>query len=234
MATHELWRHKKTGRYAFFVISHPPSGTYTTRHQLKNTTCPVRSNYIVGYIPPKIWPRPWNDYGWHAQIVWENGGKWRRDYTRASGGKIHVLLWYYCLLRLWQCSGRRLILCEYDAWLIWKETSSSEKSGRWGQNTQDSYKVGRGRQIATRMTLTPTTGELKLKEGVPIPCSHNMLATGLKISQNELLGFQYQSFHLMPRAPKELAWRLDCYTWVMEVQLHPLKTIEANGTNSVQ
>ena len=37
----------------FVVISHPPSGEYTTTHHHQNTTCSVRNNYIVGYIPPK-------------------------------------------------------------------------------------------------------------------------------------------------------------------------------------
>ena len=36
-----------------FVISHPPSGEYTTSHQHQNIACSVRGNYIVGYIPPK-------------------------------------------------------------------------------------------------------------------------------------------------------------------------------------
>ena len=68
-----------------------------------------------------------------AQMEGKDGGNIPGLQATKSSDKIHFLRWYFCHLRPWQCSGRRLILCEYDARLIWEERSRYEKSERRGQ-----------------------------------------------------------------------------------------------------
>ena len=84
------------------------------------------------------------------------------------------------------------------------------------------------------MTLTPTAGELKLKEGVPIPWSHTMLATGPRNFTERFVRVIIAELSSHARRTKGICMAFRYLHLNDGGAASSLNSIQANGTNSVQ
>ena len=84
------------------------------------------------------------------------------------------------------------------------------------------------------MTLTPTTGELKIKEGVPVPWSHTVLATGPRNYTGRIVRVPLPELPSHAKRTKGICMAFGYLHLSDGGAASSLKTIEANGTNSVQ
>ena len=84
------------------------------------------------------------------------------------------------------------------------------------------------------MMLTPTTGELKIKKGVPIPLSHTMLATGPRNYTGRIVRVPIPQLSSHAERTKGIYMAFGYLHLSDGGTASSLKTIEGNGTNSVQ
>lgn len=115
------------------VIRQAVSGELTTTHENQSSLLSPKQLHSLSFSTARSTVTM---KGWHVNTTIMRRSlqqRMSRDGRTMSGLEAHYqiyILRYNSFLRPWQCSGRSLILCEYDARWIWQKRSKSDKNGQ--------------------------------------------------------------------------------------------------------